>query len=473
MPDDGSSAPAPTGQQRRLFSGDRRLIGVMVAASLGVFAVQLDFLAVQTAIPQMAEDLGTTATALQWVISGYMLAMASFLIVGGRIADIFGRRTWLIVGAAVFGAASLVAGAATSSEMVIGARLVQGVGAALLFPISVSVVTNAFGEGLVQRAVGFVFAIGSIAVALGPFIGGVIVEALSWRYVLWINIPISILVVVLALRAVENTRDETVPKTIDWLGLVFVVTSIVAFTYGIDRASDWGWTAPATLALISLGVVALAVFLVVELRVRHPLLDLKLFRIKVFSVMTASGSLGNAGAVIVIFMAMLWLQDIRDLSAFEAGVAFLSFSAGGAVGSVVSGRLESIAPWIVMTTALAVGGLGTIGMGLSTSLGPWMVFAFLAGVGLILVWSFASVVTQSVVPVEEAGGASGTVLTLLVSVGGVGLALAVSILDTHTTSGASNESEVIDAILVATGLIVLAVAPLVALFGRNRGKART
>jgi len=462
---------ATAGPPEGLFGGDRSLMGLLVGATLGVFAVQLDFFSVQAAIPRMAEDLDSTPGALQWVVSGYMLSTAAFLIVAGRLADIFGRRGWLIAGAAVFGGASLVGGAATGPGMLIAMRLLMGIGAAVLFPVSLAIVTNAFPPAKVQRAVGLVFALGAIAQALGPVLGGVVTDALTWRWVLWLNVPVAVVVMVLAMTRIPDSRDETVPRAIDWGGLALVVVSIASFTYGIDRASDWGWSSAATLVLIAGGAIGLAIFVGVERRVRYPLLDLTLFKNRVFSVMTTAGSVGNAGAVIVIFYSMVYLQDVEDFSAIEAGVAFLSFSAGFAIAAIMSGRMESIPPWLVMATALAVGGLATAGMGLVTTISLYLLLALFSGLGFGIAWSYTSVVTQSVVPPHLAGAASGAVLTVLVSIGGIGLAVATTAYDGRTTSGASNEADVIRMLLLVTGIIAAAVSPIVVLLGRGRHHA--
>lgn len=456
-----------TGSLGGRIAADRTLLAVLVAASLAIFSVELDFFAVQAAVPQMAEDLDTTATALQWVVSAYVLATASFYIAAGRLADLRGRKTWLIIGAVIFGGASLLAGAATSPEMVIGARVVQGVGGAILFPVGLAVVTNAFQGPLVVRALGAVFAVGSVGQGFGPLVGGFITDAASWRWVLWINVPIALVVIVLTLRGVENTRDETVPPTIDWAGLVLVVLSIAGLTYGVDRAADWGWTAPSTLAYIGAGLVGLVLFVIAELRVPYPLLDLRLFRSREFTVMTSAGAVGNGGALVVIFLAMVWLQDVEGLDAAQAGLAFLSFSLGYALASVASGRVERIPSWIVATVGLVCGGVGIVGMASSSELAVWSAFGLFAGFGVGVSWAYTSVVTQSLVSPEEAGEASGTVLTILVGMGGVALAVAVSIFDTHSSAGAGNEATIIDAIFYGTAVILLAAAACVVLLGRS------
>ena len=337
-----------------------------------------------------------------------------------------------------------------------------------MLPVALAVTTNAFPAAQVQRAVGLVFAIGSIGLAFGPLVGGILTDLVSWRVVLWINVPVTIAVIGLSIYAVEDSRDETVPKSVDIAGLVLVIVSIAIFTFGIDRTSVWGWHYPPTLACILTGLVGLLVFAIVETRVRYPLLDLSLFRIRIFSVMALAGSVGNGATTIAIFLSMIFLQDVRGLTPIEAGMAFLTFSLGYAISSVLSGRLGRFPPWIVMGSGLTIGGLGTIGIGATGDFLGFVILAGLSGLGLGFVWAYTSVVTQSVVPKQEAGAASGTVLTILISVGGVALAIAVSIYETYTSAGSPNQAAVIKAILIGAGVAVLAAAAFVVLFGRER-----
>lgn len=447
---------------------DRRLWMVVLAASMGMFAIQLDFFSMQAALPQMAEDLDTTINSLQWVISGYMLSVASFFIAGGRLADVFGRRTWLLLGAAVFGLSSLAGGAASNATMLIAMRIVQGVGGAVLFTVSIAVVTNAFPAKSVQRAVGLVFGVAALGEALGPLAGGFFTEYASWRWVLWINVPVCIAIAVLVATSIADTRDDTVDR-VDWLGLVLVVSAIGLFTFAIDQGPDWGWTSPATIGAIVVAVALLVLFLWVERHVHDPLVDLGLFRNREFSVMVGAGTAGNTAIVVAIFISMIYLQTERGFSPLEAGFAFLAYSSGVAVASQLSGRLERFPSWAVMVVALLVGGGGTVAMGLSVDYS--MVFfpaSVLSGLGLGLTFSFASVVTQSVVAPEQAGAASGVVMTVLVGVGGVGVAVASAAANTAVQQGpGANLDDAITTILVVAGLLPLLCAPVVWWVGRS------
>ena len=445
---------------------DPRLWRVIIAASLGVFAIELDFFAVQAALPDMARDLGTSVTNLQWVISGYMLANGATLIVGGRIGDLLGRRRWLVIGIAAFGLTSLAGGLAPSATFLIVMRLLQGVAAAFAFPLCLAVVTNEFPQVKVERAVGMVFGIAAVGQAFGPLIGGGLTALFDWRAVLFVNVPVSAALIALAYSSIRESRDETVPREIDWLGLGLIIVSISVFTYAVDQASDWGWTAPATVALIVAGLAGIVVFVAVERRVRFPLMDLSLFKIREFDLMTAAGTVGNMGTSTVIFTSMILLQSVEGLSAGEAGVAFLGFSLGVAVSSQISGRVERFPSWLVMSTALLCGGVGTIAMGLVGGLAPFIVVSVFSGLGFGLSWAFTSVSTQAVVPPQKAGEASGVVLTVVVTLGGVAIAMASSIIES-THGGGTALDDALHGVLVGAGVLAVLTSGVVAVLGRR------
>ena len=441
---------------------------VLLAASLGLFAIQLDFFSMQAALPQMAVDLDTSIDTLQWVISGYMLGLAASFIAGGRLADIFGRRTWLIIGAVIFGLCSLIGGAAPNDVVVIGARVVQGIGGAILFTVSVAVVTNAFPAASVQRAVGFAFGVSALGEALGPLVGGFFTELVDWRWVLWINVPVCVAIVGVALTSVEESRDESADR-VDWIGLALVAIAIGSFTFAIDRAPDWGWASARTLGTIAVSVGIFVAFLVVEGRVREPLVDVHLFRNREFSVMSAAGTAGNVAIVVVIFISMIYLQTERGFSPLGAGFAFLAFSSGAAIATQLSGRLERFPSWAVMVVALVVGGAGAIVMGVSVDHSArFFVASVFTGFGLGLAFSFANVVTQSLVRPEQAGAASGVLMTMMVAAGGVGVAAASAVANTAVQAGAgASLDDTITAILIVVGALAVLFAPLVWMMSRN------
>ena len=459
-----------TGRDERHLTRDPRLWRVIIAASLGVFAIELDFFAVQAALPDMAHDLHTSVTNLQWVISGYMLANGATLIVGGRVGDILGRRRWLVIGMAAFGLSSLAGGLAPNSSFLITMRLVQGVAAAFGFPLSLAVVTNAFPQAKVERAVGMVFGIAAVGQAFGPLIGGGLTALFNWRAVLLVNVPVAVLLIILAYTSIDESRDESLPRHIDWWGLGLIVVSISAFTYAVDRASDLGWTATSTLGLMVAGLLGIVVFVLAERRVRFPLMDLSLFRIREFDLMTAAGTIGNMGTSTAIFTSMILLQQVKGLSASGAGLAFLGFSLGVAASSQISGRVERFPSWLVMAVSLLCGGLGAIAMGLVGGLVPFILVAVFAGLGFGMSWAFTSVSTQAVVPPEKAGQASGVVLTIVVTMGGVAIALASTVVES-ANAGKSGLETALQGVLIGAGLLAVGMSAVLVALGR-RSQAR-
>lgn len=448
---------------------DARLRRISGAVALGILAVNLDFFAIQTALPVAAQELGTTTTDLQWAVSGYLLSMACFLIISGRIADIFGRKRFLLIGAVIFGVTSLIGGMAATPELLIVMRVLQGVGGALLFPVGISVITNAFPPERVQRAVGTVFGIGAVGTALGPLIAGLIIHFLGWRWVLWINVPVSVVVILLVLRNVTESRDEHADRRIDWRGLVLVAASVGCFTYGIDASGSDGWASPHTIAFVGAGVIGFLVLVAVELRARSPLLDLALFRIREFTVTVIAGIADNMAALAVIFLSMTYLQGVLKESALMAALAFLAFSVPYALGNQLSGRMSAFPSWLVMAVALLVGGVGTFLMGVLDSMALFLVAAALSGIGLGVGWAFATVVTQSVVPSQQAGLASGLVLTILIGMGGVAVAIASSVIESHSGS-TETITTAINWVFAGFGTLTVLGALLVTFLGR-RGAA--
>jgi EmrB/QacA subfamily drug resistance transporter len=453
------------GGERRL-TRDPRLWRVIIAASLGVFAIELDFFAVQAALPDMARDLDTSVTNLQWVISGYMLANGATMIAGGRIGDLLGRRRWLVIGIAAFGLSSLAGGLAPTAWFLILMRLVQGLAAAFAFPLSLAVVTNAFPQAKVERAVGTVFGIAAVGQAFGPLIGGGLTALFNWRAVLLVNVPVSVALILLAYTSIRESRDESMPRHIDWLGLGIVVVSISAFTYGVDRASDLGWTSTPTLGLMGAGLLGIVAFVAVEARTRFPLMDLSLFRIREFDLMTAAGTIGNMGTSTAIFTSMILLQSVDGLSASEAGVAFLGFSLGVAAASQISGRVERFPSWLVMSVSLLCGGLGAIAMGLFDQLAVFIVVATFAGLGFGMSWAFTSVSTQAVVPPQKAGAASGVVLTIVVTLGGVAIAIASTFIES-AGAGVNALEDALRGVLIGAGVLAVAMSAVLVALGRR------
>jgi MFS family permease len=436
---------------------DARLRRILLAVSLAMFLVQLDFFALNLALPQMARELHVTTTDMQWAISGYMLAVGAFMIPGGRLGDILGRKRVLLAGVALFGVTSLAAGVSDSAGMVIAFRVLQGVGAALSFPVGIAALTNAFPEERRQAAIGNAYGIAAAGTAIGPFVGGALSE-LSWRWVLIFNVPLALAAVLLGLGSMEESRDPTVPRTIDVKGVAAVALGIAALTFAVDRGDVWGWTSAATLATFAVGALMLVAFVAIERRVRFPLVELSLFRNTPYVVITLAGMVSNICFCVTTFAVTIYLQQVRGLSPIEAGVVFLAPSLTLAVMGPLSGRIgPRFRPIGVMATAI---GAGSVGLLILSGAHAWALFvpAFaLFGAGLGFGWSFVSVATQSVVKPERAGEASGVTLTIVVAVAGLCVATAATLLEVLEAGGAT-ASEANQELLQWTAIGALAVS---------------
>jgi len=434
---------------------------ILAASSMAMFTVQLDFFALNLALPDMASELDVTVDDLQWVISGYMLALAAFLIPAGRIGDLLGRKRMLLAGLVIFGGSSFAGGLAPSAEVVIAARVVQGVGGAILFPLAIAVVTNAFPPEGQMRAIGNIYGLSAVGAALGPFVGGGLTELIDWRAVLFVNVPITVLAGLLVLRAVSESRDETVPRNIDLPGLLLVTLGVAAVTFAVDHAADWGWLSPGTLGLIAAGLTLLALFVPRERLARYPLVDLSLFRNRPYVGVTLLGAVANVSFVCATFGGTLYLQNVEGYTPAEAGVVFLAASIPLALAGPLSGRIGE--RFDIPRSMLAACGFGAAGLLLlwtGPSLAGLLAAFVLYGGGYGFGWSMASVGTQVTVPPERAGLASGVTLAILIGLGGLGIAT----LSTLTVAGAGSAASLgsaLETAFLAIGIgSVLAAAAL-------------
>lgn len=380
------------------------LAGVLVATAAAMFMVQLDFFALNLALPPMAEDLGVSVDDLQWVISGYMLAVAAFLIPGGRLGDVLGRRRMLIAGTALFMVSSAACGLSSSAELIIGFRVVQGVGAAIMFPLCVAVISNAYPAQRQARAIGNLYGLAAIATALGPFVGGAFTDLLSWRWIFFLNLPIGVLAIAALLHFVEESRDETVPRRLDWPGLAAVALGIALVTFAVDRGQEWGWLGVRTIAVFLAGLVLLAVFVAIERRVRWPLVDLGLFRNRPYVLVTLLGTVSNVAFTSATLATTIYLQQVRDFSPLAAGSIFLACSLALAVTGPLAGRLgERFAVSRVIPVSIGI------------------------------------------------GAASGVTLAVVVGLGGLGVAITAAMIEALTASG-TPRGEAIESILIAVAI---------------------
>ena len=447
-----------------------RLRLILAATAVALFCVNLDLFALNLALPRMARSFAVSTGDLQWVVSAYLLVFGAMLVFGGRLGDIFGRRKILLVGLGIFGASSLACGLAPDAPVLIAFRVVQGVGAALLWPTAVAVVANAFPKELIGRSVGLLYGLGAIGIALGPFAGGTLTGLVGWRWVFWINVPFALVAMAFTLKAVPESRDESVPRHLDLPGVVLLTTGIAVITLALDRTTAWGWMSAPTLGSLLGGIALLVSFVLVERRVRWPLVDLRLFRNVPYDVVTIAGMFSNMAYTSFVFLSTLYLQQVRGLSPIQAGLIFLAPATAAALAGPISGRLVAFNhPTLVMAGAIGVGGIGLLVLSVSTS---WLVYipAFgLTGLGVGIGWAFASAATQQVVDPSRAGEAAGMTLTVLITMGGLAVAAVATGARSLQIAGTSQASAIHELLrIMGLAMVVLTLA----LLALHRGLAR-
>ncbi len=439
-------------------------LAALVAVSLALFCIQVDFFGLNLAIPDMARSFDTSTADVQWVISAYMLGLGSLFILGGRLGDIFGRKPMLLVGIAVFGVSSALCAVAPDLSTLVAFRVVEGAGAALIFPVGIAVISNEFGDDTRAKALGLTFAIANIGTAVGPFVGGGLSQGPGWRWIFWLLVPLCAASFVIALTAVRNTHDPAASRHLDYGGTALLILGIASLSFAIDRGSVWGWGSSRTVALLASAVVLLASFVWREARTRNPLVNLSLFRNLPYVLVMSLGAITNVGYSVTVFVITLYLQDVRGLSALVAGIVFLAPAVMVAGSGPIGARLEPhFRPTVVMAGAGAVGALALLAL---TFTSAWVVFIplfALSGFGFGLGWTFANLSKQDVVDTDRAGEASGVLLTVLVSAGGIGLAVAASVITALERSGHTQHQayastlRVMALLVVIWALVVLAI----------------
>jgi EmrB/QacA subfamily drug resistance transporter len=444
---------------------------VLIAVGLAQVLVTLDYFSLTVALPQMADDLDVSTTDMQWALTGYLLSFAALMVAGGRIGDIVGRRRTLVVGTVLFGVASLMCGLAVDEYMLVGFRVLQGVGAAILFPTSMAVVTNAFDDEARPRAIGIVVGVSTLGTALGPMVGGVLTDALDWRWVFLVNVPFALVATAMILRFVDESRDETAPRHVDLAGVATLSVAIVALTLAIDRGPTWAESDPWLLALcLAVFVVVGVVFLLIERRVANPLIDLPTFRRPAFVMVAASGCLSNFLWALAVFVATLWLQQVKDLSPLEAGAAFLAMSAGVAGAGPLSGRLvKRFDVGALMATASLLGAVSAFAISFVDQLPVWLPLFFLLGAGVGTNYALVNQGTLAAVPPQLAGAASGIALTALVIAAALATVIGATLLE-ELSGGAAIDQGAVDSVMLIGALVALVSAgPAAALWLRRRG----
>jgi EmrB/QacA subfamily drug resistance transporter len=403
--------------------------GVLAAVSVALFCIQLDFFALNLALPGIGESFHTSSQATQWTISAYMLALGSMFIVGGRLGDVFGRRPVLLWGIGIFVLSSVGAAVAPDVGSLIGFRVIQGIGAAFIFPVGVSAISNAFPDDIRARALGLTFGLANLGTALGPFVGGGLAGGPGWRWIFWVLAALAAACFLLAARFVPDSRDAAADRHVDLPGALLIAGGVGLLSLGFIQGSSWGWASLATWLCFAGACACFVVFVFRERLVQHPLVDLRLFRNLPFVLVMTTGAVGNVLYAVTVFVESLYLQNVRGLSPLLAGTLFLAPALMVALSGPIGGRLASrFQPSAVMIAAALTAGIAVFCLTFVVSWGAYVTVFAVAGLGLGLGYTFVNVATQDLVPLERTGEVSGVVLTIVVTMGGIGVALAATII---------------------------------------------
>ena len=307
----------------RLFADENRKWWTLAAVAFGLFMIMLDNTVVNVALPAIQESLGLKISELEWVVAGYALTFGALMLTGGKFADLFGRRLMFVIGLAVFTASSLACGLADSGSVLIAARVVQGLGAALMNPATLSIITVTFPPKQRGTAIGIWVGVSALALAIGPLVGGLITEHINWNWVFFINVPVGIIAIVAAFLFIDESRDTSQEQRPDIPGLALSAIGLFALTYGLIESNNYGWSSGRVVGAFVIAAVSLVSFVLVERHQRLPMLDLSLFKNRTFAGANTVMLLTALAMFGVFFYISLFMQNILHYSPTQAGAAFL------------------------------------------------------------------------------------------------------------------------------------------------------
>jgi EmrB/QacA subfamily drug resistance transporter len=437
----------------------------LVAVALATFMTYLDNNIVNVAIPDIQRELGLSTAGIEWVVSGYILTFAGLLLAGGRLADAFGRRRLFLIGLAVFTTSSLFAGLAGGAATLIAARGVQGIGAALVTPTTLAIISATFTDPRERNAaVGIWGGVGALALAVGPVLGGLLTQHVSWEWIFWINLPVGVATMALGAWAITESR-ETEARSLDLPGLGLSTASLFALTWALIEGHDRGWTSAGILGAFGAAALAAVAFVLVERRVAQPMVDVGLFARREFSGGIVALMLWAFGLFGIYFFTSLYLQDVLGFSPTKAGAAFVPMAVLMAVSAVVSDRVAArfgayrSTGFGMLAMGLAIGSVALLGRDASyLSLMPS--FAVIGLGGGMTIPLTATVL--GVMPTSQAGVASAVFNASREVAGLLGITVIGAVLTSRQGSALAAGKTPVDAfltgyrsgLLLAAGLVV-------------------
>src|SRR5215211_5537816 len=465
---------------------ERRRWIALALLCIAQFVVVLDASITNVALPTIGESLQISQDDLSWVVNAYVLTFGGFLLLGGRLADLLGRRRVFMFGLVLFALASLAGGFAESEGFLIAARAVQGLGAAILSPAALSIITTTFRDGSERnKALGVWGAVAGSGGAAGVLLGGILTEYAGWEWVLWVNVPIGIAAAVLAPYLVRESRSESETRAFDVAGAINVTAGLSALVYALVEAPDAGWGSTQTIGLLAAAVALMGAFVAVELRSASPLVPFSIFRIRTLTGANVVGILTGASLFSMFFFISLYMQNVLGYSAIKAGLSYLPLAGSIVIAAgVASALVTKVGYKPILATGMALIAAGLVwfsqispdGSFLGDILGP----SLLAAVGLGFAFVPQTIAAVSGVKERLAGLASGLINTSQQVGGAIGLAVLSTVAFTQIDDAAATSGGVpsaaagvltdgyADAFLAGAGIAALGlVATLVLIRGRD------
>jgi EmrB/QacA subfamily drug resistance transporter len=430
----------------------------LFAMCFGLFMIMLDNTIVNVALPTIQRELNATPANLEWVVNGYVVTFAALILLGGKLGDRFGRKRMFLVGLVLFTVFSALCAIAETDTQLIIARCLQGTGAALMNPLSLSILVHAFPRPQIPVAIGVWAGISGLGIAIGPVVGGVLVENFGWASVFWVNVPIGLIAIGVCLWAVLESRDPTATR-LDVVGTVLVTGSLLALTYGLIKTNEHSWTSPFIIALLGGAVVLLAGWVWWEMRVTEPMVPLSFFRIRQFTAANAVAGLVGVALFGSLYFVTLYFQNIKGYSALEAGVRSMPMTLIIMFIAPIAGRLNAkIGPRPLMTLGmlLATGGMaGLAQLTASSSYNHIWPYFVLLGAGISLTMPALSGAAMSAVDPAKSGIASGVLNSARQIGGAVGIAVMGSVVAKLAADDFGNAPKQLQQLVVGgqTGLV--------------------
>ena len=462
----------------RIFAEENKKWWTLAAVAFGLFMIMLDNTIVNVALPSIERSLHMSISSLEWIVTAYALTFAALLITGGKLGDLYGRRKMFMAGLVVFTLASLACGLAPSAGFLIGARAVQGVGAALMNPATLSIITATFPPKERGQAIGIWAGVSALALAIGPLVGGLIVDNINWHWIFYVNVPVGVVGIIVSRLVIAESSDTSREQSIDIPGLVTSSGALLALSYALIEGNRHGWGSAEIIGLFIGSAVLLALFIWLEVRQRLPMLDLGLFKIGSFVGANIVAMLVSLGMFGVFFFISLYVQNVLGYSPTKAGAIFLPMTVLIIVVAPIAGKLsDRVGSRWLMGSGMSILGVSLLlyqRIGLHTGFWSLLPQLVLGGIGMALTMSPMTSAAMGSVPVDKAGVGSGVLNSFRQVGGSLGIALMGAILLTYqhpTTSKVVAAQQYVNglhAALLVSAFIAFAAAAVAIVLVRTK-----